>query len=657
MSSSPTESSGAAMPEAHVLLRTVEKHGHIAAWEFDLLRASLQLSPGLLRLLNYTGEAPRSVEGLCDLLPPQAAALLLVELREVLAGKPGFALELSLTEAEGKPRWLRAVADAVHEEGKPVRLLGSFQDITETVQTRQELTASELRYRAVVEDQTEVVSRHLPDGTFVFASEVYCRFFGRTQEELIGNHWQPVVHPDDVPLIDAQLAQLSPENPVVLIENRVYDRHGRLRWMEFVNRGFFSADGKLIETQAVGRDITSRRHAEQEKQSLLQQETQRLESLGLLAGGIAHDFNNLMTAVLGYASLARFELPTASSVQGHLSEIEKAARRSADLCRQLLAYAGKGRVSTELVDLNQLVEDSLGLLKLSIINKVVLHLDLASSVPVIEADPTQLRQVLMNLVLNAADAIGERSGLITISTGVVRASAEYLAEFRGSDALVPGDYSFLEVRDTGCGMTQKTISQIFEPFYTTKLNGRGLGLSAVLGIVRGHKAGIKVYSELSHGSSFKLILPLSGDRKLAAAPPLRSQTGRFPKPFLILVVDDEESVRAIIGRCLESFGLRAVLAKDGREGLQLFKQHRQEISLAVLDLTMPHMGGADLRRELHLLAPSLPVILMSGYSPEELKVRFAGKGFAGFLQKPFPPSDLLALLIQSLKTDTAEPTA
>lgn len=656
MSSSPTESPGAAMPEAHVLLRTVEKHGQIAAWEFDLVRASLQLSPGFLRLFNYTGEAPRSVEGLCDLLPPQAAALLLVELREVLAGKPGFALELPLTEAEGKPRWLRAVADAVHEAGKPVHLLGSFQDITETVQTRQELTASELRYRAVVEDQTEIVSRHLPDGTIVFASEVYCRFFGRTQEELIGNHWQPVVHPDDVPLIDAQLAQLSPDNPVVLIENRVYDRHGRLRWMEFVNRGFFSADGKLIETQAVGRDITSRRHAEQEKQSLLQQETQRLESLGLLAGGIAHDFNNLMTAVLGYASLARFELPLASSVQGHLSEIEKAARRSADLCRQLLAYAGKGRVSTELVDLNQLVEDSLGLLKLSIINKVVLHLDLASSVPVIEADPTQLRQVLMNLVLNAADAIGERSGLITISTGVVRASAEYLAEFRGSDALIPGDYSFLEVRDTGCGMTQKTISQIFEPFYTTKLNGRGLGLAAVLGIVRGHKAGIKVYSELSHGSSFKLILPLSGDRKLAAAPPVRSQTGRFPKPFLILVVDDEESVRAIIARCLESFGLRAVLAKDGREGLQLFKQHRQEISLAVLDLTMPHMGGADLRRELHLLAPTLPVILMSGYSPEELKVRFAGKGFAGFLQKPFPPSDLLALLIQSLKTDPAEPT-
>lgn len=656
MNRSPTENSSTTPPQANALLRTVEKHGQIAAWEFDLLRANLQLSPGLMRLFDYTGEAPRSVEGLCDLLPPQAAAILLVELREVLAGKPGFALELPLAPADGKPRWLRAVADAVYQEGKPIHLLGSFQDITETVQTRQALAASELRYRAVVEDQTEIVSRHLPDGTFVFASEVYCRFFGRTQEELIGNHWQPVVHPDDVPLIDAQLAQLSPENPVVLIENRVYDRLGRLRWMEFVNRGFFSAEGKLIETQAVGRDITSRRHAEQEKQSLLQQETQRLESLGLLAGGIAHDFNNLMTAVLGYASLARFELPQASSAQGHLSEIEKAARRSADLCRQLLAYAGKGRVSTESVDLNQLVEDSLGLLKLSITSKVVLHLDLAPGLPIVEADPTQLRQVLMNLVLNAADAIGERSGLITVSTGVVRASAEYLAEFFGSDALVPGDYNFLEVRDTGCGMTQKTISKIFEPFYTTKLNGRGLGLSAVLGIVRGHKAGIKVYSELNHGSSFKLILPLSGDHKLTATPPIRSQTGRFAESFLILVVDDEESVRAIIARSLESFGLRALLAKDGREGLQLFKQHRQEIRLAVLDLTMPHMGGSDLKRELHLLAPNLPVILMSGYSPEELKVRFAGKGFVGFLQKPFPPSDLLALLIQSLKTYMAEPT-
>lgn len=173
-----------------------------------------------------------------------------------------------------------------------------------------------------------------------------------------------------------------------------------------------------------------------------------------------------MTAVLGYASLSRFELPLSSPVQGHLAEIEKAARRSAELCRQLLAYAGKGRVSTESVDLNQLVEDSLGLLKLSIVNKVVLHLDLLPGLPILEGDPTQLRQVLMNLVFNAAEALGERSGLITISTGVMRAGAEYLAEFHGSDRLAPGDYSFLEVRDNGCGMSAQTISQIFEPFYT-----------------------------------------------------------------------------------------------------------------------------------------------------------------------------------------------
>lgn len=637
---------------ADQLLRTIEAHGQIAAWEFDLESHTLYSSPGLLSLFEGQQQPPEDLEELCDRLPVPFNTMLLTALHESLAGNPGFAMDIAIPAGHARFRWLRAMGDAVYHDGKPVRLLGSFQDITEYIETREALINSELRYRAVVEDQTEIVSRHLPDGTFVFASGVYCRFFGVKAEDLLGKHWQPVVHPDDVAHINDELTKLSPDNPVVHIENRVTDGEGRLRWMEFVNRGFFSPDGRLLEMQAVGRDISARRALEEENRVRVEQVTQRRESLGLLAGGIAHDFNNLMTGVLGFASMARFELPQHLPAQGHLNEIERAARRAAELCRQLLAYAGKGRVSTETLDLNTLVEDVVALLKLTISKKAVLHLELAHALPAINGDPTQLRQVLLNLVLNASDATGARSGLIIVSTGLVRASAEYLAEFHGGEPLSEGDYVFLEVRDNGCGMSPETMSQIFSPYYTTKLTGRGLGLSAVLGIVRGHGAGIKVYSELGVGSSFKLLFPIAPGQAVSPIAVKRARLMRFSKPWLVLVADDEETVRAFVARLLESFGLTVLLASNGQEGLQLFGQHAAEISLALLDLTMPRLGGADMLREMHLLRPQLPVVLMSGYNPEELQMRYAGRGFVGYLQKPFSPPELIELLDKLLEQGT-----
>ncbi|MEQ2006185.1 MAG: PAS domain S-box protein, partial [Limisphaerales bacterium] len=264
-----------------------------------------------------------------------------------------------------------------------------------------------------------------------------------------------------------------------------------------------------------------RADAEQERQrmELKLQETQKLESLGVLAGGIAHDFNNLLTSILGNASLARMDLPPRSPVEHSLEQIEKASLRAADLCRQMLAYAGKGRFVVQPFDLTQLVQDTAHLLQVSVSKKAVLKFDLDAGLPPVLADASQLRQIVMNLVINASEAIGDRSGVIALSTGLVRADRRYLADTHLAGNLPEGDYVFLEVSDTGCGMTPELRARIFEPFFTTKFAGRGLGLAAVLGIVRGHRGALRVYSEPGKGSSFKLLLPIAPGAAVGLAAP------------------------------------------------------------------------------------------------------------------------------------------
>jgi PAS domain S-box-containing protein len=627
------------------------------------LRRLLDHMPDVIALLDrdqrvlYVNQTVRSLFGvdrsqllgrmLLDADVPEKSrrewqALIDVALRE---GR-SLQFQRSPTFSEGKRHCSIHISPLPGPDGSPEGAIVVSRDITELYETNQALKAteerlleSEARYRSVVEDQTETVSRFLPDGTLTFVNDVYCRFFGRPRSEIIGSRWHPTAHPDDLPRIEEALNELRPDNSVITVENRVYDGGGRERWMEFVNRGFFDDKGALCEVQCVGRDITVRKQLESERQIL---EAQKMESLGMLAGGIAHDFNNLLTSILGSAALARSEVASYSEVNVHLDRIEMATQRAAELCRQLLAYAGKGRLSNEAIDLNALIQDVLSLLKMTISKKAVLHLEITPGLPHLVGDATQLRQILMNLVINASDAIGNKSGLIIISTGLVRCDRAYLDEYRSSQPLSEGDYVYLEVRDNGCGMSPETRSRIFEPFFTTKFTGRGLGLSAVLGIVRSHKAGIKVYSELGKGSSFKMLFPVVFGAAATAQP--GGRFARYRGHGKVMVVDDEESVRAVTARILETFGFQVTLAEDGRDCLEKLLQNREPLRFILMDLTMPHLSGEEALRHVRAIRPDLPIILMSGFSPEELQLRFGGKGFAGFLQKPFRPSDLMDLL-------------
>ncbi|MEO6994194.1 MAG: response regulator, partial [Lacunisphaera sp.] len=391
-------------------------------------------------------------------------------------------------------------------------------------------------------------------------------------------------------------------------------------------------------------DITNLKKADHDRLQIERklQETQKLESLGVLAGGIAHDFNNLLTGILGNASLARMDLSDTSPLLPVLEQIESATHRAADLCKQMLAYSGKGRFVVQQLNLNQLVEDTTHLLNISINKNCVIHYNLAKTLPTIAVDATQIRQIVMNLVINASEAIATRSGVIAISTGVARVDYDYIATLLHPGEIIPGDYVFLEISDNGSGMEPSTLSKIFDPFFTTKFTGRGLGLAAVLGIIRGHKGALKVYSEVGRGTTFKILLPCSDAtaEKIHSTPPMAEPVWRGQGT--VLVVDDEETVRAVTARILETLGFTVVLAPDGRQALEIYRNEPSRFTIVLLDLTMPHMDGEETFRQLRHLNPGVRVVLMSGFNQQEAVSRFTGKGLAGFVQKPFEVGSIMS---------------
>jgi len=378
-----------------------------------------------------------------------------------------------------------------------------------------------------------------------------------------------------------------------------------------------------------------RRAAERERQLMEQQmqHVQKLESLGLLAGGIAHDFNNLLTAMLGHLNLAQSRLSPESPAHPSLGNLERIIHRTSELTRQMLAYSGKGRFLVQNRDLNQVIREMLHLLEVSISKKVALRLGLAGVPVPIQADAAQIQQVLMNLVTNAADAIGDQEGTIRITTAVTALDRAYLDQVFQGQELRPGTYAVMEVQDSGCGMSPEVLSRIFDPFFTTKPSGHGLGLSATLGILRGHHAGLRIYSEPGRGSTFKVLFPIADGvaaEEGPGAPAPVSLAG-----LRVLVVDDEEILRESTAEALQSLGVEVVLARDGQEAVDRVTLMGSSLDLVFMDLTMPRMDGREAFQQIRRVCPGVPVVLTSGYNEQESIQDFIGRGLAGFLQKPY----------------------
>jgi PAS domain S-box-containing protein len=417
-----------------------------------------------------------------------------------------------------------------------------------------------------------------------------------------------------------------------------------MRWLLVRGDLVRDEEGRPLQMVGAATDITARRQAEAERERIERkmQDAQKLESLGVLAGGIAHDFNNLLTGIIGHAGLAlRGDLPGARS---RLVQITSIAQRAAELCQQMLAYAGKGQFSVSSLNLSQLIKETAALMQMSISKQAVMTFEVAPKLPPVLADATQLRQIIINLVMNASEALGPEGGQIVLRTSAMKATRSDFHDARTCPDDPAGDYVVMEVSDTGCGMSRDTLARIFDPFFSTKFTGRGLGLASVLGIVRAHGGALFVRSFPGRGTTFRVLLPQSPAAAEGADDAKEEWTTDLRGAGTILVVDDEEMVRSIAVALVETAGYTAVEACGGRKALDLFGAEPERFAAVLLDVTMPGIDGIGVMTGLRAIRADVPVVLMSGYSELEIASRCSHPARTAFLQKPFSNEELLSRL-------------
>ena len=637
-----------ALKQSREHLAQVLTGARLGLWNSDLKTGRVAYDRRYAEMLGYSlEELPPDRAWWHQSVHPDDRARVRALLDDHLAGRsPHYEADYRMRTRQGGWRWIHSRGTVIEraQDGTPLRIAGTHLDLTE----RKEGEAEKNRLLDIIEASPDFIASADLEHRIVYLNPAYRRLLGITDPAAARNLRISDTHPEwAAKIIMEEAIPAVLEHGSWLGDNAMRDSRGRevpVSQLIILQR---DNNGKPAAHSTIARDISRQKEVEAVRlateRKILQ--AQKLESLGVLAGGIAHDFNNLLTAILGNASLAELDLPNDSPVQAPLQQIRKASLRAAELCKQMLAYSGRGHFNASRVDLSELVADTKQLLQVSITKKCVLICDLSRGLPQVDVDQGQIRQVLVSLVINASDAIGERSGTIRVSTGLTRRESAAPAPVHYSAELPPGDYVFLEVEDNGVGMRPDVSARIFEPFFTTKFAGRGLGLSAALGIVHGHHGAIGFQSVPGRGSRFRFLLPAAGGPAGPAQDAAPAAAAQVRRLGTILVVDDEETVRSVAARLLESAGFDIVLAEDGRQALEIFRRRAGDFTAVLLDLTMPHMNGEETFRELRKVRPDVPVVLMSGFSEEDSVERFAGRELAGFVPKPFDRDSLVGKLL------------
>jgi len=560
--------------------------------------------------------------------------------------------ERRFVRPDGTVVWLSASSTPTCQPDGSVIWNGWAIDVTQSRETALALEQSERRLSHLARQVPGAVYQYRlsPDGShsFPYLNDRVTELYGVPLAEALADANSVFETILDLGAVETSIRRSAETLTDWQGEFRIRRRDGAERWLSARATPEREPDGSTLWHGWI-LDVTEEKQAESDRRAFEAklQHAQKLESLGVLAGGIAHDFNNLLTGILGHADLALEALPEGSAVRENVLQMVTAARRAAELSKQMLAYSGKGRFTLKRLRLPELVTEMSHLLEVSISKRCALRRELDPATPAIEADPTQLRQVVMNLILNASDSIGDESGVIVVRAGVQDCDRAYLAGCYLDDDLPAGRYAWLEVEDTGDGMSPETVERIFEPFFTTKFAGRGLGLAAVLGIVRGHRGAIRIASEPGRGTVFRVLFPECGEPADALETP-DSARESFRGRGLVLVVDDEATVRRLARAMLERIGFEVICAADGNEAIALLRRHADRVRAVVLDMTMHPLDGAATFRELRRVRDDVRVVLSSGYSEQDATRAFDGVGLAGFLQKPYRLEDLTAVMRTAL---------
>ncbi len=633
----------------------LDETGHMAkigGWEHDLDTGKATWTNALYEILEFDSYKPPGVDEHLEFYPePDRSTLAAAYQKAIDEGEP-FDLELRVHTAKGRLIWCRAMGKPIFRDETCVAVRGTFQDITDRKLAEEEVRKERDFAESLVETAQAIVLVLDTEGRIVRFNRYMEEVSGYRLEEVQGKDWFTTFLPErDRDRIRRLFAVARQGEPTQGNVNPIVTKDGREREIEWHDKTLNDTQGAPIGVLATGQDITDRLRWEEEQRQMdaKLQQAQKLESLGILAGGIAHDFNNLLVGILGNASLALMDLPENSAARECIGLIESSARQAADLTNQMLAYSGKGVFVVSAVDLSAEARESLRLCRHGIGRRIAVKQALRDDLPPVEADASQIRQVAMNLLLNAAEAIGDSEGMIALSTGAMHAEEAYLEETQLAQDTVPGEYAYLEVSDTGCGMDAETLSKIFDPFFTTKFTGRGLGLAATLGIIRGHKGAVHVESSPGEGTTFRVLFPTVETQAQSGEPAGSPQPiGRLDRSGLVLVVDDEPQVLRFASKVLERGGFEVLTAEDGQEALDAFRKDHERISAVLLDFAMPGLSGQDTFEQLRTIRPDIPIILSSGYTQAEATKRLAGKGLTGFIQKPYHPDELLEVLHRAL---------
>lgn len=612
---------------------------------FDMRGKVVDCNPAARRMLGLTHPVGQSVQSVLQQYPELAASCT-----SGVVNQP-IHIEHSAQVIDAH------IASLRDRRGQQTGSVLVMRDVTNQWRMQQALAESESRLR---EERRLFIGG--PTVVFRWEAHEHCPVsyvspnvqeqFGYAPEAFTegGLMYLSLIHPDDRQRIQNEIADYIRRSVSWYRQEYRFRRaDGEYRWVHDYTTVVYNKQNKPIYFLGYILDVTEQKRAEAEQLEIERrlQQTQKLESLGLLAGGVAHDFNNLLMAIMGNLDLALLALPKTSTAFQHIRNAMLATRHAAGLTQQLLAYAGRGGDRRTGVDLTRIVAGMADMLRVSVGRQTRLELHLDPYLPVFQADPSQIQQVVLNLILNAAEALPAHGGIISVRTGMRFCDEALLAANRTNERLSPGEYLVLEVADTGCGMDEDTQRRMFDPFFTTKAMGTGLGMSAVLGIVRNHHGGIVVDSAPGCGATVTVLFPPSSP--VRESEPVKPDVSAAPEPITVLVVDDEADVRDVTARLLTHLNFRVIAVATGAEAIQTLQANASEVACVLLDANLTDMSGLVVLKALRAIAPHIAVVVSSGYSPHEVLARFAEAAIEGFVQKPYQITELYAAIRRALQ--------